>query len=523
MNARKILLFLIYCIVLIPALPPVFTPLFEPYTFGKTELFEMAAELMLLVWIFSFWHNRKNLFAPLLQITDDSGGISNARAGFDAIKKNNLVKALFFMLGAFALSTFASADISASFWGSAARNDGLFTLAHFFLFFTVLASTLKKQEWLRIFRLSLFSSAFISLYALFQYFGFSFVRPSDGAIFGTLGNSAYLATYLLFHIFLAFFIAEKSPQKTVPLWYALAAFEIVVVLLTHNRAGMLGLACGLALFAGFSSYAKMKDRAVRKRFAAMTAALAFTVLVIAIPSVSYLARTDQTTQSRLFAWNAAAHAIAERPLIGRGANRFEQAYAAYARQAAIVTPTQESFDKPHNIILEILFSYGMLGLAAYAALWFVLLKTVWKTYAGPERFVWYGMFAAYGISLLFLFDTFSSLLLFFLCLAFFARAPDPPHGGTVRGFTSYERPAFHAPENIFFLQGGAVLLCFVLLFSMFHFKPLYSAYWARVFLVNAQTTGIADAHMKAEALRYNSFNSYFIHNAIIFAEQNLKK
>src|SRR3989344_4348158 len=189
MKARKTLLFLIYGIVLIPALPPVFVPLFEPFTFGKTELFEMLGELMALTWIVSSWHRRKNIFS--------------------ALAKPVIGKALFFLFGAFSISTLASADVASSFWGSSARSDGLFTLIHFFFFFAMLASALEKNEWMRLFRFSLFSSAFVSAYALLQYFGFPFVRASDGAIFGTIGNSAYLAMYLIFHIFLFLSRAEN--------------------------------------------------------------------------------------------------------------------------------------------------------------------------------------------------------------------------------------------------------------------------------------------------------------------------
>ena len=52
------------------------------------------------------------------------------------------------------------------------------------------------------------------------------------------------------------------------------------------------------------------------------------------------------------------------------------------------------------------------------------------------------------------------------------------------------------------------------LFLAFHFKPLYSAYYARALFVQAQKTGMLDERLEAEALRYPSFNSYFIRNAI---------
>lgn len=483
MQTRKFLLFLVYCIVLIPALPPVFVPLFEPFTFGKTELFEITVELMLLLLLFG--------------------------VRLRTVLWSNPVKPVVLLFIAVSLSTALGAHPLESFWGSSARNDGLFTLAHFFLFFAILANTLAKQEWLKLFRFSLFASAFVSLYALLQYFGFPFVRASDGAIFGTIGNSAYLAAYLLFHIFLAIFIAHGEPsERKIPLWQALALFEIAIVFMTHNRAGILGLVFGLLLFGGSVLFMKIRSTAIRNRSVAIGVAATVIILAIYAPAIADYARADLTAQSRLFAWNASLTGIMERPFIGHGANQFERAYTAYAKQAAIATPTQESFDKPHNIILEMLFSYGALGLVAYIMLWFALLASVRKRYAGPERFVWYGMFTAYFISLLFLFDTFSSLLLFFLFLAFFA---------------SREEHLFRIQENLPLLASGAIFLCFISLFFLFHFKPLYSAYWARALLVNAESTGTLDARMQTEALRYDSFNSSFIRNAILYTAQNLKR
>src|SRR3990167_4170298 len=115
MRNKKILIVLLYGILLIPAAPAgVFFPLFEPYTFGKTELFEILVEAMAIVRLAGYWHQRREL----------------ARV----IAGHNITRAIVLLLAALAASTLAGTDISASFWGSSARGDGLFVIAHFMLF-----------------------------------------------------------------------------------------------------------------------------------------------------------------------------------------------------------------------------------------------------------------------------------------------------------------------------------------------------------------------------------------------------
>ena len=60
------------------------------------------------------------------------------------------------------------------------------------------------------------------------------------------------------------------------------------------------------------------------------------------------------------------------------------------------------------------------------------------------------------------------------------------------------------------------------IFFAFHFKPLYSAYFARQFLLQAET-GVIDETLKASALRHNAFNTPFIERAILLTERAMKK
>ncbi|OGD31849.1 hypothetical protein A3C91_00285 [Candidatus Azambacteria bacterium RIFCSPHIGHO2_02_FULL_52_12] len=493
MGIKRILVLLLYGILLIPAAPAgVFFPLFEPYTFGKTELFEILVEAMAIVWLAGYWHQRREL----------------ARV----IAGHKITRAIVLLLAALAASTLAGTDISASFWGSSARGDGLFVIAHFMLFFAVLASVFEKNELRKALRFSVFASLFVALYGALQYFHIPWVRSSEGDIFGTIGNPAYLATYLSFHIFLAVSFARETTHPTWKLGFQVViGLESIVVLLTHNRAGIIGLALG-ALIASYP-YAKesfLKMPAWKKAATRSAVLWCIFAFLMALPNIISYAQQDTTIQSRALGWRAALATIPEHPILGHGANQFEHAYADYVRRLGITAPTQEAFDKPHNVILETAFSWGLLGLAAYLWLWYTLIKVIQNTYAPRERSLWYGMLAAYAVSLLFLFDTFVSLLMFFALLAFFAIPKTPtsshPHVWKLNFQTWGTRQTW--------IMGMTGVAFFAGLFLAFHFKPLYSAYYARALFVQAQKTGMLDERLEAEALRYPSFNSYFIRNAI---------
>jgi len=218
--------------LVIPAIPPVFLPVFEPYTFGKMVLFEIVVEIMILFWITSLLIERK-------EITHI----------FNSFKQNKLLFALLVLGISFIISTFFSVNPYNSFWGSSARGDGLFQFIHFFFFFLIILNTVCNQtQWLKLITFSIFISFFTALYGFAQWFEFPFVRQSLGEIFSTLGNPAFFATYLLFHIFLALYTTQKMEKNNYRLFfYLIAIFEIIILSLTQVAAGIIALVIGLII------------------------------------------------------------------------------------------------------------------------------------------------------------------------------------------------------------------------------------------------------------------------------------
>jgi len=101
------------------------------------------------------------------------------------------------------LSAIFGANFSLSFWGNLERGGGVWGLIHFVLFFWMLSSIFqKKEDWISLLKFSVGASALVSFLALVQKFAsISILIPQSERVFSTLGNSGFLAVYLIFNIF----------------------------------------------------------------------------------------------------------------------------------------------------------------------------------------------------------------------------------------------------------------------------------------------------------------------------------
>ncbi|MEK7519965.1 MAG: O-antigen ligase family protein [Patescibacteria group bacterium] len=472
MNSTRIIAGLVFFVLTIPALPPIFFPLFEPYTFGKMELFEIAVELMALVFAFSVKH--RGALVPVLM--------------------DRLVIAVGMLCGVAALATLVSVDITQSFWGSSARGDGLFPLLHFALFFFVLRAAFTHNMMLSALRFSVGASLFTAWYGVAQWFALPLVSDPMGEIFSTIGNPAFFAAYLAMHIFCALYLARGETRANWHiLWYTIAVFEVVVAVLANSAAVTTGLMLGLLVAAYPYAKERWGGRSITLAAGGSVLCIAGAFLFFANP---ILDRT--TTQSRLFVWKHSIGVIAERPFIGHGAQQF----------SVPVAHTGETFDKPHNIFLELLVSYGIAGLMAYLFMWYAAERSVHRIFSEQkDRFLFWGLGVSYVMFLFFFFEVFATALLFFFLLALLgAQAQEAV---PLRPFT--------------FVPTGGVVVCVFILFAIFHYQPLFTAYFSNRLFTHAAATGTLDNSLKTEALRYDSFNRPFVENAIALFEREKKR
>ncbi|KKW07201.1 MAG: hypothetical protein UY39_C0018G0004 [Candidatus Kaiserbacteria bacterium GW2011_GWC2_49_12] len=363
------------------------------------------------------------------------------------------------LLGAFAIFVILIALADAfgvypfkSFWSNYERMDGWITLAHLFLYFVVSSSMLSTEKlWRAFLQVSLAVSAVVGAHALLQLLGVASLNPgfsSATRLDATFGNPIYLASYMLFHVFIAALLLAHSGKeqwnrteryvvggiftgaailalsvfgKSGLAFYAfftvlgsiggsllfmrktyLLAFiltlDAVVLFLTGTRGAILGLSGGVML-AAFLFALSARDYQMRARQAVAGAV----VIVLVLVGGLYLARDqswvkdapvlgriatisimESTAQARIMNWGVAWQGVKERPVLGWGQENFAIVFNKYYNPQ--MYGQEQWFDRVHNVVFDWLVAGGVLGLLAYLSLFVFALWYIWRRDAGERSF-----------------------------------------------------------------------------------------------------------------------------------------
>ena len=319
---------------------------------------------------------------------------------------------------AFLLTTFLSAifgvDSYLSFWGNLERMLGFFGILHFAAFFLMLAGIFKTEKsWFNLLKISVAVSSLISLLAILQRFtSLGLIMPQTGRVFGTIGNPAFLGSYLIFNIFFVGYLliiqlqSSKNPSTSAALgglrsgnkgkngllpersgakskalitaYCLLLIVNCIALLLTQTRGAILGLAAGamlcLILFALFypaKNYRKyfLPVLILILIFGGFIFAFRNSAFVKSNPDLNRIASVsikDVTAQNRLILWQKAWSAWQERPILGWGQENYETALNKYFD--AQLLPYEAWYDRAHNFIFDYGVAGGWLGLIAFLSL-----------------------------------------------------------------------------------------------------------------------------------------------------------
>ncbi len=323
-----------------------------------------------------------------------------------------------------------------SFWSNYERMEGLVTHIHLFLYFIVAASVLRTEEvWKWFFRTSLVASMIVAAYALSQKFGIEAIHQSATRLDATFGNSAYLAVYALFHIFLATFLYLRSEKKNGLHWIypLIAVVNFFVLFFTQTRGSLLGLVGGLFLATLLVSiFGKNEPKLRTYAIGGIVGVVALVGAFITFKDSSLIqssetlkrmasiSLSDTTTSSRFMIWEMSWEGFKERPLLGWGQENFLYVFAKHYNPKMY---NQEPwFDRSHDVFFDWLIAGGILGLLAYLSMFAALLYYVWwgrrHHFTLLEKSVFTGMLAGYFVHNIFVFDNLTSYLIFFSLLAY---------------------------------------------------------------------------------------------------------
>ncbi|MCA9360400.1 O-antigen ligase family protein [Candidatus Nomurabacteria bacterium] len=321
-----------------------------------------------------------------------------------------------------------------SFWSNFERMDGYVSLVHTFMYMLVLGSVLStKEHWQKLLNTSLFVAFAVAFYGLAQYGG---LVDGSSRIDSRLGNAAYMAVYMLFHVFIAFWLFVETKNTTHRVLYgALVALFAFVLIETGTRGTAVGLAVGIMVMAAYIGLFGRQFANYRKY------AIGAFALVILLGGSLFVARDSDFVQSKTslkrianislddlqirgIIWGMAWEGVKERPILGYGQSNFN--YVFNENFDPRLYAQEQWFDRSHNIFMDWLVTGGFLGLITYLSIfgwcvYYILVRPILKkdddTFNVMERGVLLGILAGYFTHNLVVFDNIVSYIFFAIILA----------------------------------------------------------------------------------------------------------
>lgn len=390
--------------------------MFFPYITGKALVMRIVVEIVFALWIVLMFTDKKYTPRPTLLTCTVTGLM--------------VVSLLADLLGVNPLR---------SIWSNFERMEGWMVIVHLWAYFMVLISVFNTRKlWNLFFNASLISATIVAIYGLFQYFGILSTVQNAVRIEATLGNAAYMAVYMLFHVGLAiymYFVARNNEtgNAKVLIWVypLLAVLYTFVMFETQTRGTLLGLVGGamlaLAIYSIFGKRESKKSRIIAGSIIGVIilGGILFWTnrdakFIQDQPTLQRLASiswNDTKTQARGFIWPMAIKGFTEKPILGWGQENFN--YIFNANYNPIMYNQEQWFDRAHSVYLDWLVASGILGLIVYLALYVISIIFISKSDLSiAKKSVLIGLIVAYAVHNVFVFDNLISYIMFFMILGF---------------------------------------------------------------------------------------------------------
>jgi len=357
-------------------------------------------------------------------------------------RKNPLLMVLGAFLVILILSSVFGIDFQNSFWSKYERMTGLLMWFHLFAFFLVLSSVPKRREdWYKIFGVSILAATIISFISLLEKMGIDIVGVSSrgGA---TLGNSSFLGTYLLFNLFFALYLFLKTNSEKLQTafskffnFYALFGVGLIGLALWFStaRAALLSALGGLVLlwffWLAFRQKGKLRYVGISVLILGFATVAYLLFLIVHSPNVVEDKLVQQfgtsTIKSRFDVCGMGWQGFKERPLLGWGPENFQVIFTKHFNPKFFTEEYGADiwYDRSHNIIFDTLGMTGVLGFLGYLSIFGAVFYILWKKFLKERSDFWEaGIFSAvliaYFVQNLTVFDMVGSYSMFFLALGF---------------------------------------------------------------------------------------------------------
>lgn len=393
-----------------------FTPLivsnglYFPFVTGKVFTFRIIASIILVLWLILVL--KKPQYMP---------------------KKSCILAVSGIFVAWLALANSFGADPFNSFFSNFERMEGWFTHFYLFAYLLVLSSVVQTEKtWNWLLNVSVIFANIIALNAAFD---------SVSRTQAILGNSTYVAIYVLFNMFFAglllYRVWNKKTQevalKYVGIIYYISSMILFVYVIfrTQTRGTVLALVFSSILFLILLSISYWKNKRVRIiSIILLVCAVIGSILFWTNRNASFIQNNpllnrvasisinEGTGKARIVNWGIALEGIKENPMLGWGQENY--AYVFAQKYDARMYAQEPWFDRTHNAFLDWSIQGGIPAVILYILLFISALVALIKSpsLTKIEKNILISTLAAYAIHNIFVFDNYSSYLMFFTLLGF---------------------------------------------------------------------------------------------------------
>ncbi|XOB41361.1 MAG: O-antigen ligase family protein [Candidatus Nealsonbacteria bacterium] len=377
-------------------------------------------------------------------------------------KPNIILTSILIFILVLILTSVLGINFERSFWSTYERMTGIFTFLHLLAFFVILTSTFKeRKDWEKILAVSVLVGVILCIGVLTN----SELSTRGG---GTIGNTSFMAAYLLFNVFFALvlFLTKKSSFLRVFSGISLL-FLVPTLLISTARGAIISFWSGLFLILlGYLIFSKKKK--LQKAGVFLIFCLVILGIAALIVQPSFLKNKVESIlkdmKPRFVVWETAWKGFLERPLFGWGPENFNVVFTKFFNPCMFLSECGGEiwFDRVHNIVLDTLVNSGIIGLLSHLLIFAVSIFTLLKIcFKREENMVPYLIMAAllvvYFAQNLLVFDMISSYTVFFLSLGFVS---------FLRDEEEYSFPDSVEEPSSFISEGLGRNIIFVLIISL---------------------------------------------------------
>lgn len=315
---------------------------------------------------------------------------------------------ILFYIATFILTTVTSIHLYTSVWGYYTRfNDGLLSVLAYFVLYFVAKQKFDSVDFSRLNLALLLPIIPVALYGIFQHFGFLDGKVIFGErtdrVYSTFGQPNWLAQYLVLMLPLVLFKVFDNVKSW--FWYVMFLLGFSCLWFTFSLSGFAGFAAVFSLSV-YYLYKKHSFMLIRLKLLSLVLFMllvmmlfpgilksrihdlkqdVFGHLVIRLSAQTANTPTDPSRYRlsdagyiRKAAWGGTWNLIISSPkvfLLGTGPETYPYSFQPF-RPVALNYSSEWSylFNKPHNYYLEIWSESGVLGIIAYAILYFYLFS-----------------------------------------------------------------------------------------------------------------------------------------------------